>query len=358
MSLLSPKKPEIPTDTIAALSTARGHGAIAVVRMSGARSFPILTALTGKPPGPQGRLLLRDFQNIDRGMAVVFYGPRSYTGEDMVELHCHGSPVITEELLSRLESLGARRAGPGEFTYRAVLNRKMALLDAERINARINAGSRQTLTLLDTSPGSLDLLTDLLDMAYNALADVESHIEFEEGEIPSFSALVARLAWLRGQASLTQRNASLPAVLLYGPPNCGKSTLFNAIIGYERALVSDTPGTTRDYLEAEFYFDGVGFRLMDSAGVRSGGDALEEQGVDRTKTLHGEASVVIDFSGDTTDDPRVVPVQGKADLSGAPAQGILGVSGVTRVGVHELLAEVAKRVRLFQQGDGWDLWIS
>ncbi len=355
----SPPRPEIPTDTIVALSTARGHAALAVIRLSGERAGAALEALSGRPPGPHGALQLRRLPGVDEVMAVTFRAPRSYTGEDMVEIHCHGAPVIVEELITLVESLGIRRAGPGEFTYRAVLHGKMDLLDAERINARINAGSRQTLALLETSAGTRELLTGLLEMAWDALADLESDIEFEEGEGDAgIGALRDRLGWLRGQARLTARNASLPVVLLYGPPNCGKSTLFNAVVGYDRALVSDTPGTTRDYIEAEFYHNGTGFRLVDAAGVRSGGDALEAQGMDRTEVLRRSAAAIIAFGRDDGEDPRVVEVTGKIDTLGTNRPGTLGVSGVTGQGLDALLEAVAARVEIWRRAEGWDLWIS
>jgi tRNA modification GTPase len=348
-------------DTIVSLSTPVGISAIAVIRITGNRSLEFLKILAKKELNPEPRKsLFIDLPNLDEVVAVWFKGPFSYTGEDMLEISCHGSPVIIEKIKKSLLDAGARNALAGEFSWRAVVNGKIDLDKAEFINGRIHAGSETELNLLESSPGMEELFKDLLEKTNEAIAGLESELELQEGEgVGPLDVLEKTLSYLSAQSRLTEKNQSLPGVLLYGPPNCGKSTLFNAIIGYDRALVSEQPGTTRDYIESEFYTGDLGFRLIDSAGVRDSSDLLEEAGVTNTKELFQTSAVVINFGNEKfPHENKIIDVVGKADLHSDHKEGLLGVSGTTREGIGELLNQINEKITLFRESSGWKIWIS
>ncbi len=354
-------------DTIVAAATAAGQGAIALIRVSGPAALEIASRLPGAPgTWPHRRARLLRLTGHDELLATAFLAPRSYTGEDVVELSCHGSPLIVERLVAALVAAGAREAGPGEFTYRAVCNGRMTLPEAERLAHRLSARLPWELDLAETGEDARAQFADLLDQVLETRAELESAIEFGEGDGPDWEALAGRIRRLATQARLQDRWSRLPRVLLLGPVNAGKSTLFNRLAGFDRALVSDRPGTTRDWLEIELRHGGVPFLLIDSAGLRPPGgpapETLESEGMRLTRALAEDADVLIVFAGDpdTPDpmpvdlDPRVIRVLGKADLTPPAPSPLAGrraedpalrVSGRTGEGVQRLLDVIVDRLR-------------
>ena len=310
---------------IAAVATAPGVGGVAVIRLSGAGVYAIADGLTRLSPPPSARapgtfayakLLGEAGEVLDDALLLFFRAPHSYTGEDTVELCCHGSPVITARVLERLWQLGAQPAGPGEFTRRAFLNGRLDLTQAEAvadlIAARTPRAERAARANLQGRLGAT--LAPLYEGALALSADLEHALDFEEGELPEafFTSLGERLSELEAQLSAlrgTWREARLvregALVVLAGKPNAGKSTLLNLLLGYDRAIVSAEPGTTRDAIEESFLLDGVPLRLTDTAGLREAPGAIEREGVARARDLLARADLVLYLSA--ADDPAPAP---------------------------------------------------
>jgi len=298
------------SDPIAALATPPGRSALAVVRLSGRGAFAIaakvVPTFTANPPRTAhlAGFLEGDGALIDRGLYTVFPGPHSYTGEDLVEFSCHGGLVVPVRLVSALLAAGARAALPGEFTRRAVLNGRMDLLQAEAVGDLIDASAAaQARAALHHLDGGL---SRRLTALRTALLDVEAllgyDIDFpEEDDGPVAPARIgARMTELHDQ--IAQLLATAPAgerlragalVVLAGPPNVGKSSLFNALLGTDRAIVTATPGTTRDAIEAATDFLGWPVRLVDTAGLRDSADEAERLGVGFSRRYVEGADVVV-----------------------------------------------------------------
>ena len=310
---------------IAAVATAPGVGGVALIRLSGAGVYAIADALTRLSPPPSARapgtfayakLLGEAGEVLDDALLLFFRAPHSYTGEDTIELCCHGSPVITARVLERLWQLGATPAGPGEFTKRAFLNGRLDLTQAEAvadlIAARTPRAERAARANLQGRLGAT--LAPLYEETLALSADLEHALDFEEGELPEdfFGALGERLSGLEAQLAAlrgTWREARLvregALVVIAGKPNAGKSTLLNLLLGYNRAIVSDEPGTTRDAIEEPFLLDGVPLRLTDTAGLREAPGAIEREGVARARDLLERADVVLYLAA--ADDPSPEP---------------------------------------------------
>ncbi len=344
-------------DTIFAAATPPGHGALALVRVSGPRALALVSSLPGAPgTWRHGRARRLRLTGLDDLVATAFLAPRSYTGEDTVELSCHGSRLIVDRLLAALLAAGGRPAGPGEFTYRAVRHGKLTVAEAERLAHRLQARLPWELALAETGEDARGAFSDLLDRVNAARADLESALEFGEGDGPDWEALAFPIRALAAQARLQERWSRLPRVLLVGPVNAGKSTLLNRLSGFDRALVSDRPGTTRDWLEVELRHDGVPFLLIDSAGLRATEDPtdVEAEGMRLTRALAEDADVLVAFQPFDGPDPtatlvggagdRTIRVLGKADVTPA-VPGLLAVSGRTGEGVLELLELIVERLR-------------
>jgi tRNA modification GTPase len=347
-------------DTICALGTPPGVSAISCIRLSGSDSRKIVESLVKKEiKWVNRKLILKNIPHGDEVLLSWFKAPNSYTGEDVVEIFPHGSPLIIERILNLLTTHGARLANAGEFSYRAVLNKKLTIEEAELINGRINAKTPEELKLLDGNPDLNKKLEDLLDLSFNALADIEADIEFQEGiDIPSFKSLCNELDYLYNQSVLTAKRKVLPKVLLYGPPNCGKSTLFNHILGYQRSIVNKIPGTTRDYIESEFKTGDTSFVLIDSAGVRKSRDEIEEIGVNITESLFKDSHVVVSFDHVVSDNSKIIKVEGKIDNKISRDPNVIGISGKTGEGVQKLLFEIVDKIELDKNSEKWDLWVS
>lgn len=309
----------ISGDTIAALSTPSGTGAVAVLRVSG----PGAVEVAGRVfRGPQlvprralfGSVVAEDDARIDDVLLTFFKGPASYTGEDTVEISCHGGVLVTRRVLERLLQAGARAAGPGEFTQRAFLNGKLDLTQAEAVMDVITAQTDRALSAahrqLDGALGRT-ILT-LRDELLGILAHVEAYIDFPEEDIDpdTGTALRARMLGLLERLEALLATADQGRLLregvrtvLAGSPNAGKSSLLNRLLGFERAIVSEQPGTTRDTIEEVINLQGFPLRLIDTAGLRPDTtDAIEQAGMARTHSQVADADLIVELV-DTSQPP-------------------------------------------------------
>ena len=288
-----------PQDTIAAIATPRGNAGIGVIRCSGSDAFFVAGSLFSRSlEGAAGHTSLygvlshRDGRTIDRVLMTVFRGPASYTGEDTVEISCHGSRIILEEALEALLEAGARLAEPGEFTRRAYLNGKMDLSRAEAVNDVITAGTREAknLALRQLEGGLGDRIAAFEKSLLAMLASIEAAIDFPE-DVPEpegkdlLTGCRQVCGSIEGLISSSERAHVFRdgvRIALAGSVNAGKSTLLNALLGRSRAIVTDIPGTTRDTLEELTDICGIPCLLIDTAGVRDTRDPVESRGVART----------------------------------------------------------------------------
>ena len=335
-------------DTIAALATAPGAGAVAIVRLSGPQARAIGVALTGVEARPRYAELCTfrgpSGEPLDRGLVLYFPGPRSYTGEDVVELHAHGGRVITDALLARAYALGARPAEPGEFTLRAFLNDKVDLLQAEAVADLVASGSlaaaRAALRSLD---GQFSAQVAALQAALTHLrVKIEAWLDFPDEEIrfdardECAAALDALLADLASLARAARSGAVLRdglSVAIAGPPNAGKSSLLNRLAGYDAAIVTDIPGTTRDPLREHLTLDGLPVTVVDTAGLRDSADPVELEGLRRARLEAGRADRVL----------WVVDVREPLDVALAAASTALGDAPFTLLRNKVDLADDAAR---------------
>ena len=369
------------TDTIYALSTPVG-GAIAVIRISGADTLCALRAVfSGKIEHryvAHGSITGADGSALDDAMAVYFQGPKSYTGEDMAELYIHGGYAVSRRVLSRLSELPLRPAGPGEFTRRAFINGKLDLARSEAVMDLINASSsRGAASALEQLQGSLSrriekVEEEILDL----LSGIDAAIDYpEELEEDVFSALPEGIRAARaeidslisgGMASRMVREGARIAIL--GRPNAGKSSLFNAMLGEDRAIVTPEAGTTRDILEGTLLINGITARLFDTAGLRQADSAAESIGISRARDIVDRADLLLIAmdGGDAVshEERRLLASPGrklavicKSDLSdGASAFALakdlakeygveaIGVSAVTGEGVGALIDRIAELI--------------
>ncbi len=299
-------------DTIVALATPLGSGAIAVVRLSGPRSLAIVNRLLDKAITTRdvrravfGELRsARDRELIDQVVVTYFQAPASYTGEDVVEISCHGNPLIVDRILQETVALGARVAEPGEFTFRAFWNQKLDLSQAEAVAEVIRSRTQQSLKhSLRHLEGRLSqkieaVKTEVLD----ALSLLEISLDFseEDVEVVTPEELQDKLVHTIEQIQALLRTYTYGRLLengarlvIVGKPNVGKSSLLNVLLGKERAIVSDLPGTTRDYIEAGWQLDGVYIQAVDTAGVRQTRDRVESLGIRRTLELLKTSDVAL-----------------------------------------------------------------
>ena len=349
-------------DTIAAIATAPGAGAIGVVRVSGPEAVAIASALF-RPKGgsdvasvPGGRFLvgwvMEDGEPLDEGVLLVFRAPASITGQDVVEFQVHGGPAVVRAVLEACLRRGARPAGPGEFTLRGFLAGKLDLAQAESVQALVNARSEAARRHAGIGlAGGLSRRIDAIQTHLRGVyAAVLATLDYPEEGVPEADVEAPLEAALRQLEALLAtaragRAARVGASLaLIGRPNAGKSSLLNALLGWKRALVSEVPGTTRDYLEAPLELGRVSVTAIDTAGLRATPDALEEAGVRFARELAQGADVVVAvIDGARTLDaedhamvrelagPRTLWVAGKADLAPAWTGAELGVPGLVRV---------------------------
>ena len=302
-------------DTICAISTPSGNGAIAIIRLSGADALTIAEKVF--QPSKKGKILSKQKPNtihhgllkendtiIDDVMVNIFRLPNSYTGEDVVEISCHGSLYIQKKTLEILTNSGARLAGPGEFTMRAFLNGKMDLSQAEAVADLIAGSSRAAhdVAINHMRGGFKDLIKSLRDRLLKFTSLVELELDFSEEDVEfadrkQLMSLVNKIEKLLKQLtnSFVLGNViknGVPVAII-GKTNAGKSTLLNRLLKEDRAIVSDIPGTTRDYIEDIISLEGTHFRFIDTAGLRDAGDKLESLGIEKTYEKINQASIIL-----------------------------------------------------------------
>ncbi|HLQ22977.1 MAG TPA: tRNA uridine-5-carboxymethylaminomethyl(34) synthesis GTPase MnmE [Gemmatimonadales bacterium] len=358
------------SDPIAALATPPGRSALAVVRLGGRGAFEVARrVIRGFRTEPARTATLATFQApdgsvIDRGLYAVFPAPASYTGEDMVELSCHGGLAVPGRLLAALHTAGARPADPGEFTRRAVLNGKLDLVQAEAVGDLIDATTpAQARAALGQLEGGLSRrLEELRNHLVELQALLGYDIDFpDEDDGPVSPERISRalaeaedrVGRLLATGPWGERLREGALVVFAGRPNVGKSSLFNALLGTERALVTEIPGTTRDAIEAAAEFHGWPVRLVDTAGLQDAADRIERLGIEVSRRYLAAADLVLlcaeagrplgsDESGLADGRPGLV-VRTKADLAPAGA-GELAVSCVSGAGLDVLRRAVAERI--------------
>ncbi|HEY6928269.1 MAG TPA: tRNA uridine-5-carboxymethylaminomethyl(34) synthesis GTPase MnmE [Thermoanaerobaculia bacterium] len=322
-------------DTIVALATPLGRSALATLRVSGRRTRNVLSAVMRDseeslaPRRPRlVSLVDASGETIDRGLVTFFAAPSSATGEDVGELSIHGSPVVVQSLLSALVAAGARPARPGEFTERAFILGKIDLVEAEAIRdlieARTAAAARVSTRRLEgrLSARFSEIKEKLLDAAAALTATIDFAEDAGERIPPEAIAKLSGAAAALGDIARTYETGKLLSagcrVVILGPPNAGKSTLFNALVGSERAIVTEIPGTTRDTLEAVIDVEGVPVEIVDTAGLRETQDTVERIGVERARRASQEADAVI-YVFDAEQGWTAADAQAIAQLDGKPA---------------------------------------
>lgn len=354
-------------ETIVALATAAGRGAIAIIRVSGPLAFEIARRhVTPWPDVPRRATLctVRDQRGdvLDEALITTFVAPSSFTGEDVVEIATHGGVVVPTLVLAALIGSGARMALPGEFTRRALLSGKLDLVQAEAIGDLIDATSRamQRVAITQLDGGLSRRVNDLRDSVINLEALIAYDIDFpEEDDGPvsrarvhtATATVISSLAGLLATAPVGELVRTGALVVIAGAPNVGKSSLFNAMLGRSRAIVTEVPGTTRDAIEAVLDAGTWPVRLVDTAGLRETTDVVEQLGIEVATQYLASADVVL-ACGDTAEsvastadvisrvsDASIVRVRTKADLARSRADGM--VSATTGEGIRDLLDSIA-----------------
>ncbi|NQV02234.1 MAG: tRNA uridine-5-carboxymethylaminomethyl(34) synthesis GTPase MnmE [Bacteroidia bacterium] len=388
------------TDTICALSTAPGTGAIAVIRLSGKEAYTICSKLfqptstafswiDAPPYSIHHGVLSREEQAIDEVLISIFKSPHSYTGEDVVEISCHGSEFIQQQILDALVHEGCRLAKPGEFTLRAFLNGKFDLSQAEAVADLISSVSQSShdLALAQMRGGFSKKIKELRQKLVDFTSLIELELDFseEEVEFASRSELFLLLDELETELSGLVQSFSLGNVIkkgipvaIIGKPNVGKSTLLNTLLNEEKAIVSEIPGTTRDAIEDTIVLEGFRFRFIDTAGLRASEDQIETMGIDRTWSKIEEATIILylfdtnmdsykdvvaaltEF-GDVLEDPqkRLILIGNKMDLLSELPHGFqkfvehetIFVSAKRKENIHMIAESLLKTVKEHQISD-------
>lgn len=304
-------RPYDPTATIAAVATPPGEGGIAVIRICGPQACEIADRVFSGPilsyrshTAHFGQFLDENNEVIDEGLALVMLSPRSYTGENTIEFHCHGGRLITRKVLETVLCAGARTAEPGEFTFRAFMNGKLDLAQAEAVQALISAKNELALSAAEGQlQGTLSKkISHFQKELVHTAAILEAWVDFpEEGlEFASQEEIIAQLSTILEQMQNLEKTFEQGRVLqhgislcLAGAPNAGKSSLMNALLRHDRAIVTDIPGTTRDLLEEDLRLGSLHFRLTDTAGIRETEETIEQEGIRRTKRAMTQADLVL-----------------------------------------------------------------
>ncbi len=361
-------------ETIAAIATPPGRGGLGIVRVSGNLSSSIFSSLTGHMPEPRiakfVSFTLSDKTIIDKGIALFFKAPASYTGEDVMECHAHGSRIVLGMLLEEIVSLGARLALPGEFTERAFLNNKIDLVQAEAVADLIDSNSKKAaLGAMQSLQGVFSNdINALRDRVFNAKALIEAALDFPEEEDvvidtnPAAKDIQQCLDSLNGLLKKAKAGRVLdsnPTIVIVGQPNAGKSSIINYLSGIDSAIVSATPGTTRDVIREKVLLGGNAVTLLDTAGIRETNDEIELAGVDRAHKALGLADIVLFVHDNTLGDvvidaalleqvaagAKIVIVRNKIDLCDnslfANTDNEIFVSAKTGKGMDSLIVAIS-----------------
>ena len=326
----------ISGDAIVAPSTPKGRSAIAVIRGSGKNIIEIFwNALSPSKsideiePNYATVVDIKIGDASDKGVITVFRSPRSYTGEDMVEISVHGNPVLVEEIVKSAIESGARLALPGEFTLRAVIHNKMSLVDAESVEATVEARTKRALIAARKSTQFSKELFDIKTKIWNALVEMSAVLEFPEDEVPcadkqnwlhTLEDIGSSLKDFLDRAKKSRFLDTGLQIIIAGDVNVGKSTLFNRIVGAEKAIVTPHPGTTRDIIEATVDIAGVPVKILDTAGIRKSSHPIEIEGIRRAKSVIENADIVIWVIDGSSNSPEDNPPENsivalnKADL--------------------------------------------
>jgi len=362
-------------DTIVALASAPGVGALSILRISGPHAFAALAAMA-----PKSRLkerkshsafvsrIFHEGEQLDEALVTLFTSPASFTGEDVVEIGLHGSPFIVQEVLKACLQSGCRLAGPGEFTQRAFLNRKLDLAQAEAVGDLIASESQAAhRAALHQLKGNLSReIQELRQQLIDFTALIELELDFGEEDVEfadrtQLNALVEEITLhieklLKSFATGQAVKNGIPVVIV-GPPNAGKSTLLNALLEEEKAIVSPVAGTTRDVIEDKMVIDGIQFRFVDTAGLRETDDLVESIGIARTREQLDKAAFVLLLQGPDTDQDDVnlieeeiqtkglpyLKIQTKSDLRPPNDGADFRLSAVTGAGMEELKKEIVQK---------------
>ena len=354
-------------DTIIALATVPGKAALAVIRCSGPDAIGIVDAYFSRSLSDiqghslrHGNILDTDGGIIDSVLVSVFRAPRSYTGEDVVEISTHGSPLIVQDVCALLFAAGMRQAEPGEFTLRAFMNGKMDLAQAEAVADIIHASSTAALKAARTQlDGRLsETVNDLRSMLIEVAALLELELDFSEEDVTfvdqaelsaRIDSVIAKITTLIDGYRISRVVREGIHVALVGRPNVGKSSLLNFLLREARAIVSTVPGTTRDIIREQFEHDGLLYIITDTAGLRNSDDAIEQEGVERSRQCIREADIVLALGdpdhlpGDIiteilplTDRERILAVHNKCDIA-PPADAALPISAIHGQGIDAML---------------------
>lgn len=360
------------TDTIAAISSPFGEGAVAVIRVSGPRALPILAAIFRgpslemlKPRALTRGHVVENGAILDDVLVAIFHAPRSFTGEDMAEIHCHGGIWVTRRILDALVRAGVRVADPGEFSLRAFTNGKMDLTQAEAVMDVIRAQTDLALRAAQEQlAGRLgQRVAALRQSLLEILAHVEAYIDFPDEDIEpeTGEAILSRIQTARNDMQTLVATADQGRLLregvrtvIHGAPNVGKSSLLNILTGFDRAIVSPTPGTTRDTIEERINIGGIPLRLIDTAGIRDTNDDLEKLGVERSRNALSQADLILHVFDASEpppevlpDDPRTLIILNKSDLCIEPGwrqTAGVPISCTANTGFEDLRARISAKV--------------
>ncbi|MFK7816582.1 MAG: tRNA uridine-5-carboxymethylaminomethyl(34) synthesis GTPase MnmE [Gammaproteobacteria bacterium] len=365
-SIIGQKEP------ICALATPPGKGALAIVRLSGRDAQVLANKITHKKLLPRlaHYTVFYDFSDriIDQGLALFFQSPASFTGEDVVEFHCHGNPLVAELLLKTLCSLGARLATPGEFSLRAFLNNKIDLAQAEAIADLINSTTEQAArTATRSLQGAFsERVKGVLTQLVQVRMHIEAHLDFPDEEIDrqqsaqllkQLTLLEKFLDELLQQAKLGERLQTGATIAIAGKPNAGKSSLLNVLAQSDVAIVTEIPGTTRDPLSADIEIQGIAVRLVDTAGLRETKDIVEAKGIERAQQALAQADLILWLTDVDNEDSQMAPkeidankivtVHNKIDLQDASHRNDnenIYISAKNQIGIDDLIEQLGLRL--------------
>ncbi len=364
------------SDSIASLATTLGESAIAVIRISGDDLIPLFSALTNKAQPQPNYVLVTNLSNpvsgdelLDQAVLTYYKKPSSFTGEDCIEISCHGGNVVPKNILKVLYEFGIRPASPGEFSYRAFLNGKIDLIQAESISSLISAQSDfdANLSLKGVVGKNSDTLKNIQSTMKNILMKIENELDFSEGNTEGFYDVILddlknvqnKISSILNTSLMCNKLKDGLRVVLVGPPNSGKSSLFNSLLGYDRSIVSDIAGTTRDTVESWYSINGVSICFVDTAGVWESSDFLETKGIEKTteEILRADILLIVDEQNpqDTLDyvknkvkHDNVILIKSKNDISSSEKvenRKVLHVSVKNNIGVSRVIEDISNIVQ-------------